>query len=225
MFKSLLNNLKDDAFYIKNFLPHPEKYLSWKDVYQCFKNNYVHWEILDPSPSRHRIPIPTKRYEYFRHPIQDQKMVRQFIEQGLGFVMLEYSYSKKNVNNLCKEIQKHFLVTTDVHVFGGMSAQSHSLNLHCDLATNLVIPTYGKTKFTVYDNRLSTLHDLDKIQEEKPWLDDPSLLDVKFEVVLEAGDLLYLPARVYHQAIPLEKRLSMSIPCWGINDRSQQVPR
>jgi hypothetical protein len=225
MFESLINNLKDEPFVIKDFLPNPEKYLSWDDIDRSLKNNYIQWEILDPSPSRHRIPIPSSRYEYFRYPVQDHHVIKQFIDQGLGFIMLEYSYSKEIVNDLCKQIQEKFMVTTDVHVFGGKTAESHSLNMHADLATNIIIPTYGKIKWKIYNNRLSTLHDLDKIQEEKPWLEDPSLLDIKFEVVLEAGDLLYLPARVYHEAIPLGKRLSMSIPCWSVLNESQKIPR
>ena len=43
MFESLINNLKDEPFTIKNFLPNPEKYLSWDDIDRSLKNNYIQW--------------------------------------------------------------------------------------------------------------------------------------------------------------------------------------
>ena len=39
------------------------------------------------------------------------------------------------------------------------------------------------------------------------------IMDIEWEGVLLPGDLLYIPDRAYHQALPDRPRLSISIPC------------
>ena len=41
---------------------------------------------------------------------------------------------------------------------------------------------------------------------------DPSKLEVAVYVNMKPGDIIYIPARCYHQAKPSGKRLSVSIP-------------
>lgn len=75
----------------------------------------------------------------------------------------------------------------DIHVY--ISYQNgKSFKKHKDKAHNYIFQCEGKSRWIVEDS---------------------------FDIVLEPGDLIYIPFEWYHQCIPMGPRVSASLPIWG----------
>lgn len=75
----------------------------------------------------------------------------------------------------------------DVHVYVSYK-DGKSFKKHNDQAINYIIQCQGKSRWIVENS---------------------------FDVILDKGDLIYIPYEWYHQCIPLTKRISISIPIWN----------
>ena len=75
----------------------------------------------------------------------------------------------------------------DVHVYVSYK-DGKSFKKHNDQAINYIIQCQGKSRWIVENC---------------------------FDVILDKGDLIYIPYEWYHQCIPLTKRISISIPIWN----------
>ena len=195
----------DKPIYIPNFLPNPEKLVSWKDV-EKFLNNYQpqsSWELIKNNKV---LNIPTCTLKW-GGDYPDKKFVKQHITQGETFIMLKYSIFNTYAKAICKEIEDLFPVVTDVHVYGSKGSTSTSFPYHYDTPSNFIIQAYGKCDWKIYNSSISSL-----IQENFPSL-NPQKLNPIIEVTLTPGDMLYIPPRFHHASFPNQPRLSASIPC------------
>lgn len=98
------------------------------------------------------------------------------------------------------------------HLYMG-KISSQSFDPHCDIPCNFIFQVKGKNRAIVYHNRCSDLMATETIayseRRNKIYHEE---LKVCLDVVLEPGDVLYIPAKQYHAIIPLEDRISFSIP-------------
>ena len=97
-----------------------------------------------------------------------------------------------------------------LHVYAGYTGCS-SFRVHEDTASNFIIQIEGSTHWTVYKNRCSNIiKPMETCQEE--FNDMISEMEPAVDTILTPGDMIYIPARCYHQAKPTGRRLSVSIP-------------
>jgi ribosomal protein L16 Arg81 hydroxylase len=78
-------------------------------------------------------------------------------------------------------------VRNDVHIYAGLNEVSKSFGEHFDQSANFILQTEGKSRWVI-----------------------SSFLDV----VMEPGDVVYIPKLYVHECIPLTKRISLSFPFW-----------
>jgi len=78
-------------------------------------------------------------------------------------------------------------IRNDVHIYAGLNEVSKSFGEHFDQSANFILQTEGKSRWIV-----------------------SSFLDV----VMEPGDVVYIPKLYAHECIPLTKRISLSFPFW-----------
>jgi ribosomal protein L16 Arg81 hydroxylase len=83
------------------------------------------------------------------------------------------------------ELKKSF--KNDVHVYAGLNETSKSFGEHFDQSANFILQTEGKSRWVI-----------------------SNFLDV----VMEPGDIVYIPKLYVHECIPLTKRISLSFPFW-----------
>ena len=110
----------------------------------------------------------------------------------------------ENVNKVCEELENMLKYPTDAHIYFSASDNcTQGFPIHWDWSHNLIVQVEGKTNFKVWDiiadpksNRL-----IDSLPQ-KPMLD----------VVMEPGDVIFVPEKVYHQASSLTRRMSISFP-------------
>lgn len=100
-----------------------------------------------------------------------------------------------------------------VHIYCGLEG-SNWYHPRCDGPNNFIFQLQGKQKITVYNNRATSLTNveldpLDTIEERKAIYDKFEILD---EIIIEPGDMMYIPNRQFYHIEPLENTISMSIP-------------
>ena len=99
----------------------------------------------------------------------------------------------KEINELCKLIEDQTGSEVDAHVYFSFVYQDQDIEkyIHKDKSNNLIIQIDGETSFKVWDKEQTNL---------------------LYDIVMRAGDVLYIPAGYWHGALSLSRRLSISIP-------------
>lgn len=200
---------EDKPHFFKQLLPNVSDIVSWQDVERCFNNPALYnFEMIGPDNVKIDIPMHKKAW-VFSKPVQDKAFMIDHINRGYGMVIMDYAFYSEKTNELMRVFENIYNVNACIHVYGGLEG-SKSFGIHEDYPSNFIIQADGKTHWKVYNNRISSLYRTGtmngKLRDED--------LDLAIDVVLEPGDALYIPARAYHQAMPMGRRLSMSIPCW-----------
>ena len=195
----------DGAVCLPQFLDKPHEYLNWKDVEQCLNRDDLYWELINNDGFKKEVDM----YKPFWSPVpcQDKKIIHEHVQDNNSFVITGYSKVNRNTQRLCTEIERSCDANVGVHVYGSRG-NSPSFPIHCDNFANFIIQTVGKTYWRVYKNRHSSLTRPILVKDI-----NHDILEVEWEGELKPGDLLYIPNRAYHQAMPNGMRLSMSIPC------------
>lgn len=200
---------EDKPHYFKNFLPNVQDILTWADVEKCINNPALYnFEMIGNDNIKIEIPMHKKAW-VFSKPVQDKAFMVDKINTGNGFVIMDYGFYSEKTNELLKIFEHIYCINAAIHVYGGL-ADSSSFRIHEDYPSNFIIQAEGKTRWKVFNNRISSLYRTGTMNHKLT--DD--MLDIAIDVVLEPGDALYIPSRAYHVAEPMGKRLSMSIPCW-----------
>ena len=70
----------------------------------------------------------------------------------------------------------------------------------------------GETQWTVYKNRCSNIIGPSELTSQNVLDEMIAQMEPAIDTMLTPGDIIYIPARCYHQAKPSGKRLSVSIP-------------
>jgi hypothetical protein len=149
--------------------------------------NYI--ELINHvSGRKYDPPIPYARYDWsdFTYSIP---YIFERIKQGDSFILLNLSRYNKDINDICKSLEEMTGTSSDAHLYGGLYPHSKSFGIHNDVPHNLIVQLDGTCLWKIW-------------QEDKLVIDD----------MLYPGDVIYVPASYYHQAIPTEKRLSISFP-------------
>lgn len=101
--------------------------------------------------------------------------------------------------------------------------------LHCDFADNLIAQVVGRKRFVLYrpsaaariprreKTYASCTADLDF---DSPLPDEPD-----FEVILEAGEMLYLPPGWWHYVESLERSITVTLFWWTPRTLASSLPR
>lgn len=108
------------------------------------------------------------------------------------------------VNEICKDLEYILGYPTDAHIYFAASNNcSQGFPVHWDWSHNFIVQVEGKTNFKVWD--IEADPNAERIIDILP--KDPVL-----DVTMEPGDVIFIPERIYHQAISLTKRMSISFP-------------
>jgi hypothetical protein len=210
--------VNDRSHYFENLLDNPEDYLSWQDVETCVNNPHLFdFEMIDKFSNKINIPAQQKAW-ISNKLVQDKRFLADGINAGNTLIIMNYGFYSQKTNDLLNVFERIFDIDTAIHVYCGLG-DSKSFKIHDDYPPNFIIQVEGETHWKVFKNRISSLY---KTGTQQHTLSEDQL-EVETEVVLKPGDGLYIPSRAYHWAVPLGKRLSMSIPCWQRLPTSNQT--
>lgn len=209
----LLRN--DQPHYFKNFLENPNLLVSWSDIESCINRPEIfNFELIDKDTNmKIEIPQANKTWVWDKL-VQDKGFIFDKVNRGHGLVIMNYASFSEHTNRLMSIFENIFDVNAAIHVYCGLSG-SASFPIHDDYPVNFIVQIEGKTRWKVFKNRSSSLFKIgslnDKRHDKKI---DEADLEVAIDIELQPGDALYIPSRCFHVAYPIEKRISVSIPCW-----------
>ena len=128
--------------------------------------------------------------------------IKPVIEQGVCWIS-DMSRANENINTICNYLEKQNKAAVDAHIYFDLHKGDNntSLNKHWDRSDNIIVQIDGQTNFKIWDMYLYE-GDRQVITDQKPILD----------VILNEGDIIYIPKNIFQQAISLSKRLSISFP-------------
>jgi hypothetical protein len=200
----------DKPFVFEKLITAPEEFLTWNTVEECLNNPVLYnFDIID-SHTNDKIKIPEyKKAWVFNKLVQDKKFLFEQLDLGHTLIINNYGFYNTATNELLKLIETLFYTDAAMHVYCGLSG-SKSFKVHEDIPSNFILQIEGVTSWTVFENRASTL----VASGYRPTDEEIQKFVPALTVDLHPGDLLYIPARTYHVAMPETKRLSISIPCW-----------
>ena len=124
-------------------------------------------------------------------------LIEKLTKEGTCYLR-DCSRANKKINNFADRLEKKFNTPVDCHIYFSLHKKSKSFNKHKDEAHNLIVACEGEIEFEIFLNK-------------------------KITKKLKTGDYIYIPAGIYHKAVPLtEKRISCSFaiktPLGGIRE-------
>ena len=189
-----------------NVISNVDSIVTWKDLETCMNNPvFYNFDIIDTNNIKVDIPKFEKPWVTDKL-VPEKKFLFNKLFSGNSLILLNYGFYNLSINNLLTDIENLLDVDAAAHVYYGFT-NSKSFPIHCDAPPNFIVQIEGTTKWNVYDTSI----------EHPVGLLDPvnkKYLNTVIDITLTPGDVLFIPAKMYHCAYPDNKRISMSIPCW-----------
>lgn len=120
-------------------------------------------------------------------------LIQQEIKQYVCYLS-DCSKVNQQINDLCASIENKTGSEVDAHIYFSFYYNDKNIEkyIHRDKSNNLIIQIDGETNFKVWNK------DRDS--------------DIILDVIMQPGDVLYIPAGYWHGALSLSRRLSLSVP-------------
>lgn len=146
------------------------------------------------------------------HSAYPLDLVKEEIKKHVCYVQ-DVSRINKKVNSIVCELEKLTGFPTDAHIFFALTDdKSEGLGLHNDISDNFIVQVEGQTNFKVWDMKAEDgVSNTDYINET-PMID----------IIMNAGDAIYIPKKYWHHAISQSKRLSISFPMSPTNNKTYE---
>lgn len=120
-------------------------------------------------------------------------LIQQEVKQYVCYLS-DCSKVNQQINDLCASIENKTGSEVDAHIYFSFYYNDKNIEkyIHRDKSNNLIIQIDGETNFKVWNK------DRDS--------------DIILDVIMQPGDVLYIPAGYWHGALSLSRRLSLSVP-------------
>lgn len=153
---------------------------------------------------------------------------QDYFEDGYGIIIKNFDDKNTKAKKLLRFLLETFYINIEnhgiwpafinqysghVHVYGALK-NSNFLGLHSDPFTNFIFVTDGEIEVDVYKNRACTImdHQLPVLLPVDKRKEQCEKLELDETIVASAGDMLYIPNRLFHHLKPKENSLYMNIP-------------
>lgn len=202
--------IDDKPVLYKKLIDQPQLIADWQQIEQCVNSpQFFDFELVNDQSQKIIIPAHAKTWIYDKK-IYDKKFIVDAFNAGNTLVITNYGFKNNVINELLNRFEKLFDVYASAMLYCGKT-QAHSFSIHDDYPANFVLQIEGQTRWKVFENKISYLYKTGRMNN----LVNENDLRVAIDVLLEPGDMLYIPARTFHCAYPSSQRISISIPCWN----------
>jgi hypothetical protein len=180
------------------------KIFSWKELetllnlrpYVTDARFYIH------SNKSYRWDIPFWSSESTSYPINILKEELQHY----NCYFRDSSRANKSINQIAKELEELTNCPTDAHIYFGLHTEYvKGFGIHNDASHNFIIQVEGSTRFQIWNFPGATGTGETGMTDH---LDEDPYIDV----IMNPGDVVFIPRRYWHAATSQTKRLSVSFP-------------
>ena len=199
MFAAIVDH-SDKPIFDDEFLTQDEAFnlFKWDDVEHLLNNNIDKFELIGEDKLKVKIPMIE---EGWLGKTQDNKFIQEKITEGKSFVITATSFYNEKITNISAVLEKITGYGTNCHVYGNNSNDGgNSFSVHTDFTANLIVQTWGKSRWKVYD----------EIEDTPTRKATDEGLNCIMDEILEPGSALYIPPKKYHSCLPMSRRMSLS---------------
>lgn len=170
------------------------------------------------------------RREYIQKNVKWSKMaikkskIKKLLEEKHSFLMMNQTQINNKVANLIDNIESTFNNSAaDLHLYVSPKTMSTGYLAHRDRPQHKIyMQVIGKTSWTIYDFNENLSDDVPAIEEK----DENKYLKEKMTILLEPGDLIYMPPNTFHKVRNENgPRVSFSIPFVIFKERIERMDR
>ena len=194
----------------RGVVENPHAFATWDDVEYCLNNPQFYDINFIDKDTLNWVPIP-KHQRTWSVDSQDTKDLIQAWKDGHNLVINNFDSGFTDKQELLKALEKQFEGRMAFHIYAGYKGCS-SFRVHEDTSNNFIMQIEGETQWTVYKNRCSNIIGPNELTSQNVLDEMIAQMEPAIDTMLTPGDIIYIPARCYHQAKPSGKRLSVSIP-------------
>lgn len=178
---------------------------SWQDL-----ANLINIRPL-MSDKRVKLLDPLKRkYKWYTNGwIKDRQtyppsLIRNLLEEMVIYFS-DMSRVHEKINQFASSMEDDYKRHVDAHIYVCRNPKiEHPFGIHFDVSHNIIIQCEGKTNFKVWNE----VEDHTVLKQVNLDITSDPIIDV----VMEAGDALWIPRYFPHKATSLTPRLSVSFP-------------
>ncbi len=179
----------EEPFFTKSIID--PKIFSWDELERLLNLrpfvNYKRFHILNDKNYTWHNPGWSSDNSY------PPSLIDQEIKKHVCYIS-DCSKVNYQINQLCKSIEQATGSEVDTHIYFSFFYNDIEIEkyIHRDKSNNLIIQIDGETNFKVWGKDRNSSKILD--------------------VIMQPGDVLYIPQGYWHGALSLSRRLSLSIP-------------
>ena len=144
-----------------------------------------------------RLPTPIRKYGWRNS--WNTRLIQKYWEDNCSLV-LHTIHLNNNLKELIKFLEAYTGMQFDSHVYCGRVG-SKSYSYHCDVSHNLILQCQGQTRWRVYP----------LITKQSMTFSEMKLSPV-IDIVMNPGDIIWVPMFQVHYAEPITDRISVSFP-------------
>ena len=134
----------------------------------------------------------SKKPAWCKKDYYEKKFLHDIWNDHGSIILTKASLLTPEISSIAGAIEEHFGGAADAHFYCSKTEKSRSFDPHIDNDDNFLVHAHGSVKWTVCNN-LNNKGDATSFN-------------------LTTGDLLYIPKGLAHSAVPLSKRISISVP-------------
>lgn len=187
-------------------------FLTWQDAENALNNPWSHVITVIDDDGR-RMDLEEVEEPWFFMGVPRKKELFELANEGYTINICKYGHGRPEVDELLHHMENAFDGCGDCHMFitNGANNNHPSFHPHYDKPVNFIIQMDGETRWQVYNERASHLIE----GSDPPYRPCQEELTIAIDTVLTPGDVLYFPARAYHNTRHTSgARLSLSFPIW-----------
>jgi ribosomal protein L16 Arg81 hydroxylase len=183
----------------------------------CFDSSRFGWRLIDlaldhQDPSRERFKVllngrvdPAVYLEEFMDIGVRRRRIRKerlypLIAKGATLVLNRVELASEEMRDLCFQVGKFIGAQTTGNAYASMGPQT-ATNVHWDTHDVFILQLFGRKRWKMFEPTVELPVSSQTSNERKNELPE----NAHSEVVLEAGDGLYIPRGWWHQVTPLDQ--------------------
>lgn len=209
--------------------------ITWKKFSEYLNNDRAVAGLQVIKPNRDKLCMEkgtlnrNDRPSWMPEKWYEKAYVHALWNQGSSIILTKASLLSPEISAVGGALEERFKGTSacDAHFYCSPNDRARSFECHCDHDDNFLVHAIGKVHWRVYDKRRPSRirPDNGRIQlaDGPVGLSDEeeAQLEPIIDTILDVGDLLYIPAGVYHRAVPVGPRISISVP---LMESRKEVP-
>lgn len=170
----------------------------------------------------HQIPKPA----WTKNDWYQKDLVTRIWSSGGSMILTKASMLSPNISAVANCLEERYKNSAaDAHFYCSPKKEARSFECHADQDDNFLVHAIGSVRWKVYNTFARSEKD-DKgrrrFTSRMTMTEEDELKhELIIDTVLTVGDLLYIPAGMFHKATPESARVSISVP---LNENSSSKP-